>query len=366
MQAEFFPRKRQFWLYHGTALAVGLPVTVGMAAGWGYMPSYQIATSLAWLPLYTLAALGFRWLYLRHAGPRAGMGRLIAAAVLYSAVAGALMGAILHSAIAPLFWDALLARYPRFTADYSGFLVQRIVADLPQNQMFLLVWGFIYVSVTASRRERDAELSNLRLQHNLKQAQLSSLSNQLNPHFLFNSLNNIRFMIHEDARRADSMITAFAEILRYSLDSSLHAKVSLGDELCVIEKYLAIVGVQLEQRMDAQVRVVPTLHGMLVPPMLLHMLVENAIKHGLEQLPQGGTLAVDARTSDGQLLLTVVNDAPPVPQPYPGAERPGLGIGLSNIAQRLELLYGTSAALAVTHAAGRFSVVLSLPMESAA
>ncbi len=358
MPPDFFPRNRAFWLYHGTALAAGLAVTVGMAAAWGFMASYQIATSIAWLPVYTLAVLGFRWVYVRHDGHGASMGKLIACAALYSAMAGVLMAALLQSAIVPLFWESFQARYPDSSRSYGSLLLQRIIADVPQNQMFVLVWSFIYVSVIANRRVRNAELSNLRLQHSLKEAQLSSLSNQLNPHFLFNSLNNIRFMIHEDAQRADSMITAFSDILRYSLGSSVHDKVGLAAELEIIGQYLAIVQIQLEERLRLDLRVDDSVRGALVPPMVLHMLAENAVKHGLEQLPQGGMLTLAASECGGQLRFTVANDTPPGQQ-----ERPGLGIGLHNIRQRLALLYAGAASLSVARTPGRFTVELALPLE---
>lgn len=364
MELYFFPRDRQFWLYHCSAVAAGLAVTVALAMMWGYMASYQVTTSVAWVPLYTLAALGFRWLYKRHAGAAAPMGWLIACAVLYSALAGLAMAAILQAAVLPLFWSSVAARYASsgVPLDYAQFLMMRIREEGPQNQMFVLVWSFIYISVTASRRVRHAELFNLRLQNNLKEAQLSSLSNQLNPHFMFNSLNNIRFMIHEDAQRADRMITAFSEILRYSLESSGRAKVGLGHEVSIISKYIAIVETQLEERMQFTMRIPAGLHDALVPPMVLQMLVENAVKHGLERLQDGGTLTLDAAHEGGKLVFDVSNDTPAACEHAAG----GTGIGLRNIQGRLALLYGDHASLRATHEGGRFEVRLSLPMERAA
>jgi sensor histidine kinase YesM len=364
MQLHFFPRDRQFWLYHCSALAVGLSVTIAMTVWWGYMAQYQIASSVAWLPLYTLAALAFRWLYQRYAGETIPMGRLIAFAVLYSAVTGVVMAAILQTLVLPLFWDGFLAKFTHFkmSTDYTEFLFRRIREDVPQNQMFVLVWSFIYISVTANRRVRKTELFNLRLQNSLKDAQLSSLSNQLNPHFLFNSLNNIRFMIHEDAQCADRMIISFSEILRYSLESSKQEKIRLGQEVAIIEKYIAIVRTQLEERLRFDMRIDAALHDALVPPMVLQMLVENAIKHGLEQLHAGGTLTLEAARDEGQLVFKVCNDTPPMQ----GKPRDGLGIGLRNIVQRLSLLYGERASLAVDHSETQFKVALTLPLEHAA
>lgn len=364
MPLHFFPRDRLFWLYHGSAIGIGLVVTVGMALMAGQLVAYRVAMSVAWVPAYTLAALGFRWTYKRLHGEAFGMGHLIAGAVAYSALAGALMALLLQSAMLPLFWSAFEARYAaaNLPLDYSDYLWMSIREAGPQNQMFVLAWSFIYISVTASRRVRNTELSNLRLQNSLKDAQLSSLSNQLNPHFLFNSLNNIRFMIHEDAQRADAMITSFSEILRYSLESSRQEKISLAQEMAIIGKYIAIVEVQLEERLAFRMQIPAELHKALVPPMVLQMLVENAIKHGLDQLHAGGNLTLEAALDGERLRFEVANDAPLANASAP----PGMGIGLRNIAQRLELLYGAAAAIETTAAPARFTVHLTLPMERAA
>ena len=363
MPIRFLPRDRQFWLYHCSAVAAGLIVTIGMALAWGGIASYEVTTSIAWVPLYTLAVLLYRWLYLRHAGHTRGMGWLIAWSVLYSAAAGVLMAALLQLGVVPLFWEVFVAKYreAQVPLDFGSFLFMRIREQGPQNQLFVLVWSFIYVSVTSVRRVRQAETHNLRLQNNLKEAQLSSLSNQLNPHFLFNSLNNIRFMIHEDARRADSMITAFSEILRYSLDSSRHEKISLGRELAIIGQYIAIVKTELEQRLTFCMRIDAGLHEALIPPMVLQMLTENAIKHGLEHLPGGGALDITATLDGDNLVFEICNDTAETS----GNKGDGMGIGLRNIAQRLALLYGERAALQVTQAPQRFTVRLTLPLERA-
>lgn len=363
MPLHFFPRDRQFWLYHCSALAVGLAVTVALTLVWGYMASYQLATSVAWMPLYTLAALTFRWLYKRNAGDTAPMGRVIVWAVIYSALAGVVLAGLLQLLILPFFWHIFVSKYAsaQMPLEYYDFLFRRVREEGPQNQLFVLVWSFIYISVTANRRVKKTELFNLRLQNNLKEAQLSSLSNQLNPHFLFNSLNNIRFMIHEDAQRADTMITSFSEILRYSLESSKHEKVSLGHEMSIITKYIAIVGTQLEERLHFNMRIADELHEALVPPMVLQMLIENAIKHGLDHLQAGGKLSLEAEQHGKQLVFKVCNDTPVAVQ----SPAPGIGIGLRNIQQRLALLYGELASLDVSHAETRFSVKLTLPVERA-
>lgn len=198
----------------------------------------------------------------------------------------------------------------------------------------------------------------MRLQNSLKEAQISSLSNQLNPHFLFNSLNNIRFMMHENARHADNMIVALSEILRYSLESSKHDKVRLSQEIAIIERYIAIVKIQMEERLHFSMEIPDSLASCQLPPMVLQMLIENAIKHGLDQLPRGGSLRVQAEQEGAQLILRVVND-----QPTNREEQDGMGIGLHNIRQRLQLLYGDRASLSIVQDPAQFTVTIKIPKE---
>lgn len=362
MADHFFPRERTFWIYHCSALAVGLAVTIAMAAAWGSMSSYQIASSVAWLPIYTLAVLAFRWFYRSLEAHRRPIAKVIAATVLYSAAAGILIAAVLAACLLPLYWDQFAARYAEagVAIDPGRAMLDRMLDHAPQSQLFVSVWSFIYISVATARKAAAADMFNLRLANNLKEAQLSNLSNQLNPHFLFNSLNNIRFMIHEDARRADEMITALSEILRYSLESSRHEKVSVGAEMDIVRKYLAIVATQHDGRHAFELRIPAALEPLLIPPMTLQMLAENAVKHGLDQLREGGMLAVDLSERDGRLLLDVRNDAP-----AGGAAPQGMGIGLRNIEQRLGLLYGTNATLKTNAAPGSFHVRIDLPKEHA-
>ncbi|UUZ47481.1 hypothetical protein LP420_30125 [Massilia sp. B-10] len=125
---------------------------------------------MCWVPLYTLAVLGFRWLYQRRGGHGVRMGWLIAWAVLYSAVAGVLTAALLQTALVTLFWDVFAAKYAaaRVPLEFASFLFMRIREQGPQNQLFILVWSFMYISVTAVRRVRQTETHNLRLQNNLE------------------------------------------------------------------------------------------------------------------------------------------------------------------------------------------------------
>lgn len=363
MTTPFLPRDKQFWLYHCSAVLCSLIVNITIAYVWGgIMVAYSVFSSIAWVPVYTGAVLWLRWIYKKNDGHTLPMGKVIPSIVLFSIMAALVIAALVQLLVMPFFWSMFVTKFNMMNTPVTHLILQFLIDPAVRSLLFLCVWSFIYISVTTTRRVRDAELFNLRLQNGLKEAQLSSLSSQVNPHFLFNSLNNIRFMVHEDARRADEMITALSDILRYSLESGKHDKVTIAEELEIIRKYVAIVKAQLEERMHFELSVPNEIGSSLMPPMVLQMLVENAVKHGLDNIRAGGSLTLAISGRDDRLVFELRNDIPAVESP----KREGMGIGLTNIRRRLQLLYGEHATLNTVRNAGSFAVTMTLPKECAA
>lgn len=361
MTPKFIPRARLFWLYHlGATLFTGT-ISLVTVYVWGRPDAMFLASTAAWMLPYTVAVLGFRWSYQARQWGELPMGRLLPVVVVYATLAGLAIAASVQAMVLPWFWDSLAAGSATGAPSIAQYVLRRLVADGLQAQLFVAAWVFIYISMTGNRRIRQAEVVNLRLQNSLKEAQLSSLSNQLNPHFLFNALNNIRFMIHESQQRADEMLVALSDMLRYSLESARHAKVPLGQEVGIIRQYVAVMEGQLETRLRFTMNVPSSLHACLIPPMVPQMLVENAIKHGIDQLAQGGDVSVDVSEVDGRIVLAVTNDVP-----HDAAQRrDGLGIGLRNIRLRLQLLYGEQATIDETSDEASFRILMTLPKEFA-
>lgn len=357
MVTHFIPHQRQFWLYHGLASLLTMAITILTVLLWSRTRGMDLAATLLWILPFTLAVLVFRHSYRQRGWRHWPMVRLIPLILVAGIMAGLFIMLCMAALVLPFYWSE--TGVGPLAMDRLRFVVRYVASGALQAQIFFCAWCFIYVSYTGQRATRAAELANLGLHASLKEAQLNSLSNQLNPHFLFNALNNIRFMMHEDVDRADRTLVALSDILRYSLESSRHDKVSLAQEVEIIERYLAIARAQLEQRLACRVQVPSALHGCLIPPMCLQLLVENAIKHGIDRLPAGGTLVLEARASEGRLHLHVSNDAP---APSSG-DSDGTRIGLDNIARRLHLLYGERARMTLRDGNGRFTVDLTLPME---
>lgn len=199
------------------------------------------------------------------------------------------------------------------------------------------LWLLFYVALTAGRRYREKEV---RLQLALREAELRALEAQINPHFLFNCLNSIRALVVENPPLAQDMITRFASILRYNLNRDLNHTVPLSAEVEVVRDYLALESVRLEDRLRLELAVDPAAGKALIPPMLLQTLVENALKHGIAALPEGGDLQIRAHLEGDQLILEVINTGR-IAEPKPGSTQ----VGLANTRERLRILYGSRASV---------------------
>ncbi len=212
--------------------------------------------------------------------------------------------------------------------------------------IMLSVWWCIYFFYHLFDRLNRLEIERLRLATSVKESELRALKSQVNPHFIFNSLNSLRALIEEDPLRARQAVTQLANLLRYSLQSGQQETVPFEDELSVVNDYLALEQVRHEERLRLRLDVAADTLQLPIPPMLLQTLVENAVKYGISTHPEGGEIAIIARRENDSLRLQVTN---------PGAFEPGTaklarangstGMGLANAANRLRLLFGEQATL---------------------
>ncbi|MCP3099020.1 histidine kinase [Myxococcus sp. K15C18031901] len=208
--------------------------------------------------------------------------------------------------------------------------------------LVMLIWLLIYCTVHSLRHTRTVELERWKLEAAAQSAELRFLKAQLQPHFLFNCLNSTRALITEDPLRAQEVVTRLSSLLRYALASRGPETVPLEHELQVVRDYLSLEGVRLDERLRVREDVAPDTLGVPVPAMLVQTLVENAIKHGIARMPEGGEVSLSAQVREGILCLEVANTAAPTstpPAPHSG------GVGLHNASERLRLLCGANASL---------------------
>jgi LytS/YehU family sensor histidine kinase len=224
---------------------------------------------------------------------------------------------------------------PQEWGPLAPFLIE--VLDLT---VVFLAWNGCYFGVFAVREHKSRALREADLGRALQASELRLLKSQLNPHFLFNALNAVRALIANEPGRAQSAVTQLARTLRYTLGSGQGELVTLEQELATVKDYLALEGLRLGERLRVEVSIVPQARELRIPVMMLQTLVENAIKHGIADLSDGGLLRISGWTAGGALLLEVEN-----PRPEPRARRTPEGIGIANARKRLNLLFGPEATL---------------------
>jgi LytS/YehU family sensor histidine kinase len=274
------------------------------------------------------------WLALK---PGALMGRVLVAVLVIAVIAYLNTMALSEAVYGTLVTPIASAFYQRLTV--SGQL---------RNQFIFMVvvhgaWVAIYLAIAIQRHRYRAELRQAQLGEALRAAELRLLQSQLNPHFLFNSLNGLRSLIADDPAQAREAVTQLARMLRYTLASGDEDLVTFERELEMVDDYLALESMRLADRLRVERDIAPAARGVRVPAMLLQTLVENAIKHGIAALKQGGTLRIGAQVEGRDLVLRVTNPRPEGPQ----VPRQDSGVGLRNASQRLRLLFGERGSIAL-------------------
>jgi hypothetical protein len=225
----------------------------------------------------------------------------------------------------------------------------------------VLLW---FLSVTlhyvllAEQAAREAQERALEARILARDAELKALRAQVNPHFLFNCLHSISALTSTDAGKAREMCILLADFLRTTLRLGGKETITLEEELALVRGYLAIEKVRFGARVHMQEEVDKAATGLLLPPLLLQPLVENAIRHGIANLPEGGVIRLAAQRKDDAVSITVENSFDP---DTPSSLKTGLG--LDNIRQRLNARYGADASIAVRTEDNCFSVKLRLPAQ---
>jgi two-component system LytT family sensor kinase len=208
-----------------------------------------------------------------------------------------------------------------------------------------LYFAILLLGWMLDSRERLArqQMETARLNEQLAKAQLSALRQQIEPHFLFNTLNTIAALVREGRNDgAVDMIAGLSDLLRRTLQNSGRQQMLLGEELEVVEKYLEIEKARFADRLQVQVDVPEELLRARVPSLILQPIVENAVKHGIAKRVQGGAIGIRAGRVNGTLTLSVFNEGPGFPLNWQRT-----GIGLQNVQERLASLYGREAELRV-------------------
>ncbi|MBO9562020.1 MAG: histidine kinase [Niastella sp.] len=232
-----------------------------------------------------------------------------------------------------------------FEYGYTGTLEESFRSETLTTFMtgmrLMSIWLLAYYGYHYAQREINATRESARLALIAKEAQLNNLTAQLNPHFFFNSLNNIKALVMEDPRAARRAIDLLSEVLRTALYNRDTPLITLQQEMALVEDYLELEKLRFEERLHTQITIDVQLAHTAILPLSIQTLVENAIKHGIAQRKSGGSISIKVEQHNGHLQATVQN--PGILQ----AQHNG-GLGLKNLQERLQLQFGGQASLHLT------------------
>ena len=308
------------------------------------VPMSLTAQGIAWSARYScrsnpIGRTGLSQLFLTHLTAAlvlsflwVGLGRFVAKWLDSGLGLGGTFG--LYSQVQPHLYGLGFAYYLLAVAFHYALLAQAATVEAQQRVL------------ESSLRARDAELSALKA--------------QINPHFLYNSLNSISALTSIDPARAREMCVLLADFLRMTLGLGEKPLIPLQEELDLLDRYCAIEKVRFGDRLQVEKTIEPDATACALPPLLLQPLFENAVVHGIAQLPEGGHVRLHAAKNENRIYLTVENSW----DPEAVSARKKNGVGLKNVQRRLEARYGKEAHIDVKPEEHLFRVSVSIPVET--
>lgn len=317
----------------------------------------SLALWLPWVPLALLIVALARRFPLEGPGWRRSLAVHLSASVLFAPLK--LMVYIPTLMVFEVVFDLWRTATPlEIPGRILGYL---LIETIDTPVLYWVVLGVVSI-FSFHRRLQERELSESRLEAQLAEARIQALRRQLNPHFLFNTLNAVAALMHRDVSAAELMLDRLSELLRASLEADDRPLATLSEEIALTRLYLDIERERFADRLGVVVEVPCEAEDALVPRLLLQPLVENAVRHGIAPLAAGGTVTVRGAVSGGRLELVVEDDGVGIGRSRSG----GSGVGLRNPRERLEALYGPDATMVVgAGAEGGTVVTIGLPLRFA-
>jgi signal transduction histidine kinase len=292
------------------------------------------------------------------------LGKYVQTATLRTMLLVVLPITLVVSVLEEMIWAAI---FPQFPLGMPMTFWRRVAFELDAELVnsLVLLWSvfFLLRGIGYYRLYREKEYAAVQLETQFANAQLRALRMQLNPHFLFNTMNSISSLMQTDIVSADKMLEQLSSLLRITLERGDVQLIPLSDEMEFIEMYLAMQDSRFTSRVRQEVFVEPDLHDALVPAMLLQPVIENAYTHGLSRLDRDGVIVVEVRRHNATLMISVINSGTGLHPPSTnGSGRQG--VGLTNVKDRLRLHYGNDQAFTIEELAhAKVRVTLTLPLQ---
>lgn len=215
------------------------------------------------------------------------------------------------------------------------------ISNILSLTVIFIFWSLIYFGFHFFDNYKKTEIQNLKLEANTKEIELNQLKSQLNPHFMFNSMNSIRALVDEDPKRAKIAITQLSNILRNTLMMHKNKFITLEEELVLVKDYLELEHIRYEERLTYTFDIDPATLFLQIPPMMIQTLVENSIKHGISNYPEGGEIKISSLKKGDHFIIQITNTG------QLALNNTSSGFGVANTTNRLELLFGKKASFSL-------------------
>lgn len=348
-----------FWLFHAVITSVRAALLDFPAQG-------ELINRRMVVTLIGIVITGLLYLFLRLFD-RQPLGRRVMAAFLAAipcSIAIAWANYVIFNVYDPisLFEDPDVGKRVKEFEAMLGFSAWQEIAEIAVTRYFFIIaWASLYLALGYAREVREAERKASRYAQAAQDSELRSLRYQVNPHFLFNTLNSLSsLVITGKPKEAEAMIQNLSNFYRTSLNSDPLEDVTLAEEVDLQRLYLDIEAVRYPERLRTVINIAPELMNQHVPALILQPLVENAIKYGVSRSNRPVTIEIKATHNDGMMVISVTDDGEAMNSCKDG----GNGIGLANVRDRLEARYRSAASLQ-THSSAKngFVVTLTLPLS---
>ena len=254
--------------------------------------------------------------------------------------------------ISTMLTNVLRGKFVFFNFHWLDFL--NLVFNLG---VLFLVWSTLYFAVINFRNWKNEEIKNLELKAAKTETELNAFRAQMNPHFMFNSLNSVRALIDDEPAKAKQAVTLLSGILRNNLLLGKKALVTLKEEMDLVEKYLSLERIRFEERLAVEYDLEPEALKCSLPPLMLQTIVENAVKHGISKRVDGGCIRIVARNQNDVLTISVLNSG------HLNTEPNQQGIGIMNTKKRLDLMYEGKASFNIESGEDTVTASLTIPQH---
>jgi sensor histidine kinase YesM len=216
------------------------------------------------------------------------------------------------------------------------------ITGLVNTALIYLLWNLIYFLVHFFTNYKKEEIKNLMYELNINETELNNLKSQLNPHFMFNALNSINALIDESPDKAKTAVLQLSNVLRSSLLINKQRLIALEKEINLVEDYLNLEKIRYEERLSFSIEIEPSMLQIQIPPLMLQTLTENAIKHGISTLTQGGEIKIMGRIQENMAVIAIINSGQ-----LDESKSQTTKIGIKNTIQRLNLIFGQKASFSI-------------------